>query len=83
MRARHIFERQRVDQADPRFDRGKYFAIGADAAYGVAGLLGLAAIYYTFRDKGPPSTGTVDVKALALTPALGSDFAGLSVGGGF
>ena len=68
-----------VDQADPRFDRGKYFAIGADAAYGVAGLLGLAAIYYTFRDKGRPSIGVVDVRALALTPTVGPNYAGLSM----
>jgi hypothetical protein len=46
-------------------------------------VVGLSAIYYTFRDKGPSSTGTIDVKALALTPALDSGFAGLSVAGGF
>jgi hypothetical protein len=68
-----------VDQDDPRFTRGKYFAIGADAAYGVAGLLGLAAIYYTFRDKGAPSIGQVDVRAIALTPTLGPNYAGLSM----
>ena len=55
------------------------FAIGADAAYGVAGLLGLAAIYYTFRDKGRPSIGVVDVRALALTPTVGPNYAGLSM----
>jgi len=68
-----------IDQADPRFDRGKYYAIGANAAYGVAGLLGLAAIYYTFRDKGAPSTATLDVRALALTPTIGREYAGLSM----
>ena len=68
-----------VDQADPRFTRGKYFAIGANAAYGVAGLLGLAAIYYTFREKGAPSVGVVDVRALALTPTVGPNYAGLSM----
>jgi tetratricopeptide (TPR) repeat protein len=68
-----------VDQGDPRFKKGKYFAIGADAAYGVAGLLGLAAIYYTFRDKGAPSAGIVDVRALALTPSIGPNYAGLSM----
>ncbi|MBK9035458.1 MAG: PEGA domain-containing protein [Myxococcales bacterium] len=68
-----------VDQSDPRFTRGKYFAIGANAAYGVAGLLGLAAIYYTFREKGRPSVGVVDVRALALTPSIGPNYAGLSM----
>ena len=68
-----------VDQDDPRFTRGKYFAIGADAAFGVAGLVGLAAIYYTFRDKGAPSIGQIDVRALALTPSIGPNYAGLSM----
>ena len=68
-----------VDQDDPRFSRGKYFAIGANAAYGVAGLLGLAAIYYTFREKGAPSIGQVDVRAIALTPSLGPNYAGVSM----
>ncbi|HVV88839.1 MAG TPA: PEGA domain-containing protein [Kofleriaceae bacterium] len=67
------------DSADPRFKRGKYYAIGADAAYGVAGILGLAAIYYTFRDKGPSSTATIDVRSLALVPDLGPDHAGLAM----
>ena len=68
---------------DSMYDKRDYIKYGAYAGWGLAGVVGLSAIYYTFRDKGPPSTGTVDVKALALTPALGSDFAGLSVGGGF
>lgn len=68
-----------LDQDDPRFDRGKYFAIGANAAYGVAGLLGLAAIYYTFRDKGRPSIGVVDVRALTLVPSVGPNYAGLNM----
>ena len=67
------------DSADPRFQRGKYFAMGADAAYGVAGIIGLAAIYYTFRDKGPSSSATIDVRSLALVPDLGPDHAGLAM----
>jgi len=68
-----------VDQDDPRFKRGKYYSIGANAAFGVAGLLGLAAVYYTFRDKGAPSIGQIDVRALALTPSIGPNYAGLSM----
>jgi hypothetical protein len=68
-----------IDQNDPRFDRGKYFAIGANAAYGIGALVGLAAIYYTFRDKGSPSTAQLDVRAIALTPQLGREYAGLSM----
>ncbi len=68
-----------IDQDDPRFTRGKYFAIGANAAYGLAGVIGLAAVYYTFRDKGAPSTATLDVRALALTPTIGPEYAGLNL----
>ncbi len=67
------------DSADPRFTRGKYFAIGANAAYGVASIVGLAAIYYTFRDKGASSSATIDVRSLALIPDLGPDRAGLAM----
>ena len=68
-----------IDQSDPRFARGKYYALGANAAYGLAGVIGLAAIYYTFRDKGRPSTAVLDVRALALTPSIGREYAGLSM----
>lgn len=68
-----------IDQNDPRFNRGKYYAIGADAAYAVSGLIGLAAIYYTFRDKGPASTAVLDVRTLALSPSFGPEFAGVNM----
>ncbi len=68
-----------IDQSDPRFTRGKYMAIGANAAYGLAGIVGLMAVYYTFRDKGAPSTATVEVRALALTPTIGPGYGGLSM----
>ncbi len=65
------------DPDDPRFFRGKAFAIGANAAYAVSGIVALTAIYYTFRDKGRPSTATMEVRALALTPLVGNGYAGL------
>jgi hypothetical protein len=68
------------DSNDPRFTRGKIFAIAADAAYAVAGITALTAVYYTFREKGPPSTGLIDVRALALRPELGPGYAGLAMG---
>ena len=64
---------------DPRFLRGKIFAIAADGAFVLAGVTALTAIYYTFRDKGAPSTAVIDVQALALQPALGPDYAGLGM----
>jgi tetratricopeptide (TPR) repeat protein len=68
------------DSNDPRFTKGKIFAISADAAYAVAGITALTAVYYTFRDKGAPSTGLIDVRALALRPELGPGYAGLAMG---
>jgi hypothetical protein len=69
-----------VDTRDDRFTKGKVFAIAADATFVVAGITALTAIYYTFRDKGPPSTGLIDVRALALQPQIGPGYAGLGMG---
>jgi|JI10StandDraft_1071094.scaffolds.fasta_scaffold227325_2 tetratricopeptide (TPR) repeat protein len=77
------FYQRGLKMDDSMYDKRDYIKYGAYAGWGLAGVVGLSAIYYTFRDKGPPSTGTIDVKALALTPSVGSDFAGLSLGGGF
>ena len=71
------------DSRDPRYTKGKAFAIAADVTFAIAGITALTAIYYTFRDKGPPSTGTIDVRAVALEPSLGPDYAGLGLGGRF
>ena len=68
------------DSRDPRLRNGKLWAIGADVAYGVAAITALTAVYYTFRDKGPPSTGLIDVRALALVPEIGPGYAGLGMG---
>jgi tetratricopeptide (TPR) repeat protein len=68
------------DSNDPRLTRGKLWAIGADALYGVAAITALTAIYYTFRDKGAPSAGLIDVRALALVPEIGPGYAGLGMG---
>ncbi|MCG8423829.1 MAG: PEGA domain-containing protein [Proteobacteria bacterium] len=67
------------DRNDSRFQRGKLFLIGADAAYALAGITLLTAVYYTFRDKGPPSRGTIDVRAVALEPHLAPGYAGLGM----
>jgi tetratricopeptide (TPR) repeat protein len=69
-----------VDDNDPRLTRGKYFAIAADAAFAVSGIVALTAIYYTFREKGAPSRGQIDVRSLALEPQLGPGYAGVGMG---
>ena len=72
-----------VDTNDPRFTRGKIYAIAADSCFAIAGVTLLTAVYYTFRDKGSPSTGLIDVQALAVQPAVGHDYAGVAMGGHF
>ncbi|MGN6105223.1 MAG: PEGA domain-containing protein [Kofleriaceae bacterium] len=68
-----------VDTNDGRFTKGKIFSIAADATFVIAGITALTAVYYTFRDKGPPSTGLIDVRALALQPQIGPGYAGVGM----
>ena len=68
-----------ISSNDPRFNQGMYYAIGADAAFGIAGITFLTALYYTFRDKGPVSMSVSDAKSLALTPQLSPGYAGLGM----
>jgi hypothetical protein len=67
------------DANDPRFQRGKIYAIAADGAFALAGITALTAIYYTFRDKGPSSAATIDVRAVALRPEISPTYAGLGM----
>ena len=67
------------DSNDPRFLRGKIYSISADAAFALAGITALTAIYYTFRDKGPPTRAQIDARAIALQPEVGSTYAGLGM----
>ncbi|WP_428262597.1 PEGA domain-containing protein [Haliangium sp.] len=67
------------DSNDPRLLRGKLFSIGADVGYGLAGISMAAALYYTFRDKGEPSKGTIEAEKLSLTPLLGPGHAGVGM----
>jgi hypothetical protein len=72
-----------VDNNDPRFFKGKAFAISADACFAIGGIALITAVVYTFRNKGPDSSATFDRKSFALTPQVGSQFAGLGVEGSF
>ncbi|HWO23317.1 MAG TPA: PEGA domain-containing protein [Kofleriaceae bacterium] len=82
--------RQQIDRGDPpvdsrddRFQKGKIYAIAADATFVIAGITAVTAIYYTFRDKGPPSSGLIDVRSFALSPQVGPGYAGLGMGVSF
>ncbi|HPH68475.1 MAG TPA: PEGA domain-containing protein, partial [Kofleriaceae bacterium] len=74
-----------VDSGDPRLgwgfslNNGKFNSVMADSLFAIGGITAITAIYYTFRDKGAPSTALVDVRALALTPSVGPSYAGLNM----
>jgi hypothetical protein len=68
-----------IDSNDPRFTKGKVFAIAADSLFALGTITALTGLYYTFREKGTPSTGLIDVRALALKPEIGSTYAGLGM----
>ena len=67
------------DRSDSRFDRGKYYAIGANVGYALGGLTFITAVYYTFRDKGPASTGTAEVQTLSVQPRMSPTYAGMGL----
>lgn len=48
-----------LTEDDPRLLRGRIYRIGADAAFGIGGLLGLLSIYYFLRDPLPDSEANV------------------------
>jgi hypothetical protein len=72
-----------LEMGDKNFDQKDNIKYGAFGGWGLAGVVGLSAVYYTFRDKGPPSTGTIDVRAVALEPTVGPGYGGVSLGGRF
>ena len=67
------------DSDDPRFLRGKIYAIAADGAFAVAAISAATAVYYTLRDKGPPSTALIDAKSVTVLPEVGAQYAGLGM----
>jgi len=68
-----------VDRDDARFNHGKYYAIAADAAFLIGGITAITAVYYTFRDKGPPSAAAVEINSIAIQPQVGPTYAGLGM----
>jgi hypothetical protein len=67
------------DPDDSRFSHGKWWAIGADVAYVGAGVSLATALWYTFRDKGLPSSGSTDVRAISLSPSVTPTYAGMGM----
>ena len=66
--------------SDPRIDQGFYLTIGADGAFGLAGILGALSLYYAVYDPLPPSEGTVlEPRDWALAPLVEPRAGGLGV----
>ena len=72
-----------VDNNDPRFLRGKIYAIAADGCFAIGGIALITAIWYTFRDKGPATRAQIDVHTFAVTPQVGPTYAGFGMEGRF
>jgi hypothetical protein len=71
-----------VDNSDPRLSRGEWQAIGANVAFVLAGVLGIAATY-GFLSHGEDSTGNVDQRTFGLGPAVSPGGGGVSAWGRF
>lgn len=66
------------DSDDSRLTEGKVFAIIANSAFAVSGLVAALGIYYLFRKEGAESYGETRANKLAISPLLGPQVAGLS-----
>ncbi len=75
------------DNNDSRFgfsaSSGKTYAIAADVGYVLGGASFLLAVYYTFRDKGKSSTGSVDIRAISFEPQITPTYSGFGLAGRF
>jgi hypothetical protein len=68
-------------QGNPTSEKNKkkdYLLYGSYAAYGVGGLAFLTGCWYLIRDKGPPSTATLDSRDLSWAPAIGPGYTGVA-----
>ncbi len=64
---------------DSRFLKGKIYAIAADASFAISVATLATAVYYTLRDKGPPSTALIDAKSVTLVPEVNTNYAGMGM----
>ncbi|MEP6654765.1 MAG: PEGA domain-containing protein [Myxococcales bacterium] len=72
-----------IDSNDPRYSRGKWEAIGADAAYAVGGLFAISAVV-SFLSHAPDSTAGLDQRTIGLAPTVSpGGAAGLGAWGRF
>jgi hypothetical protein len=71
-----------IDTGDPRGQRGKYWYIGANVAFGL-GTVTAAIATWNFLRSGPDSTADVETKNVAFVPARDGRGGSLVAGGRF
>ncbi|MCP4446119.1 MAG: PEGA domain-containing protein [Myxococcales bacterium] len=75
------------DSNDPRLgwglESGKTYSTAASVSYGLGGASFVLAVYYLFRDKGKPSTGSSDHRAISLKTQVTPSYSGIGIAGSF
>ncbi len=75
------------DSNDPRLGwglkSGKTYATAANVSYALGGASFVLATYYLFRDKGKPSTGSSDIRAISFEPQVSPNYSGVGIAGSF
>jgi hypothetical protein len=71
-----------IDSGDPRGQKGKYWYIGANVAFGL-GTITAAIATWNFLRSGPDSTAEVDTKNISFVPARDGRGGSLVTGGRF
>lgn len=70
------------DNNDPRLGwgltSGKTYSVASGALYGLGATTFALAIYYSLRDKGRPSTGSSDIRAISFEPTVSPSGVGLA-----
>jgi hypothetical protein len=72
---------QYPDQTDS--DKKKLYQYGSYGAFALGGLSFATGCWYLIRDKGPPSTATLQSRDLAWAPTIAPGFVGATIVGGF
>ncbi len=75
------------DTNDPRLGwglkSGKTYATAANVSYALGGASFALAIYYALRDKGKPSTGSRDIRAISFDTQVTPNYSGVGIAGSF
>lgn len=75
------------DSNDPRLgwglEGGKTYSTGANVSYALGAGSFLLGVYYLFRDKGKPSIGSSESRAISFEPQINPTYQGVGLAGSF